>query len=280
MTGATKIVARYRAGNGRQGNVGAEALAHIAMLAPLSNMTIQGVRNPLPAQDGTDPEAIEQVRQYAPAAFQAVQYRAVTEADYMAAALTVDGVAAAVAQFRWTGSWYTAYVGIDPSDPANVVTLPDGRTALAPVFATAVTEALEAFQLAGYDLEVRSAQYVPLLIEVHLCVSEDHFQADVVAAVLLALDNGVEPDGRLGFFNPANFAFGQPVYLSRLYAAIDAVEGVDSAQVTVFQRYGRQPQGELQSGVIPMGPWEIARLDNDINLMENGVLIINADGGK
>jgi hypothetical protein len=279
MAGAIGIVADYRFGNGRAGNIGAEGLAHL--VAPtFPAPTILSVRNPLAAQDGTDPEAIEQVRQYAPAAFHAVQYRAVTEADYVAAALTVAGVADAVAQFRWTGSWYTAYVAIDPTDPADVVTLPGGRTTLDPTFAATVTQALDAFRLTGYDLEVRSAEYVPLLIEIHLCVRDDHFQADVVNALRLALSNGVEPDGSLGFFNPANFAFGQPVYLSRLYAAIDAVEGVDSAEVIVFQRYGRLPQGELQNGVIPMGPWEIARLDNDVNLKENGVLIIDADGGK
>ena len=31
--------------------------------------------------------------------------------------------------------------------------------------------------------------------------------------------------------------FGQSVYLSQLYAAVEAVEGVDSALVLVFQRY-------------------------------------------
>jgi hypothetical protein len=282
ISGAASIAAYYRVGNGREGNIGRDALAHVVVPAPPppTQPTILSVRNPLPAQDGTDPETIEQVRQYAPAAFHAVQYRAVTEPDYVAAALTVDGVASTVAQFRWTGSWYTAFLGIRPSDPADVVTLPGGRTSLDPAFAVAVTEALSKFKLAGYDIEVRSAEYVPLSIEVHICVSSDHFRADVVQAVLTALSNGVQPDGTPGFFNPAKFAFGQPVYLSRLYAAIDAVEGVDSAEVMVFQRYGRLAQGEVQAGVILMGPWEIARLDNDVNRKENGVLIIGADGGK
>jgi hypothetical protein len=281
IAGATKIVADYRVANGRPGNIGADALAHlVAVPSPPAQPTVLSVRNPLPARDGTDPESIDQVRQYAPAAFHAMQYRAVTEADYVAAAVTLPGVAGAVAQFRWTGSWYTAYIGIDPIDPVNVVTLPGGRTQLEPTFAANVTQGLAAFKLAGYDLEVRSAEYVPLAVEVHLCVAADYFRADVVRVVLRALSNGFEPDGTPGFFNPAHFGFGQPVYLSRLYAAIQDVEGVDSAEVTVFQRYGRQAQGELQSGVIPMGPSEIARLDNDVNLKENGVLIIDADGGK
>jgi hypothetical protein len=280
ISGTTQITATYRIGNGSAGNVSAEALAHLVGPQPATQPTIVLVRNPLPAQDGTDPETIEEVRQYAPAAFHAVQYRAVTEADYVAAALTIPGVAGAVAQFRWTGSWYTAFLGIDPADPANVVTLSGGRTMLDPLFALTVMEALRKFKLAGYDLEVRSAQYVPLLIEIHLCIRDDHFRADVVKAVLRTLSNGLGPDGRPAFFNPVNLTFGQPVYLSRLYAALDAVSGVDSAEVVVFQRYGRQPQGELQNGVILMGSWEIARLDNDVNLKENGVLIIHADGGK
>jgi hypothetical protein len=36
---------------------------------------------------------------------------------------------------------------------------------------------------------------------------------------------------------------------------------------------------ELEHGVIPMGPWEIPRLDNDPNFMENGVLRLTAVGG-
>ncbi len=84
MAGATALQATYRFGNGLSGNVGAEALAHIAPAIPTPNVTL--VRNPLPARDGTDPETIADVQQWAPEAFRAIQYRAVTEADYEAAA--------------------------------------------------------------------------------------------------------------------------------------------------------------------------------------------------
>ena len=75
------------------------------------------------------------------------------------------------------------------------------------------------------------------------------------------------------------FSFGQPVYLSRLYAAIEAVEGVDSATIQRFKRYWEPARDELARGVIEMGPFEIPRLDNDANLPENGVLRLSAIGG-
>jgi len=50
--------------------------------------------------------------------------------------------------------------------------------------------------------------------------------------------------------------------------------------VTRFAPYGQPDNGELASGVIPVGPWQIARLDNDPNFMERGVLKIAMRGGK
>ena len=132
---------------------------------------------------------------------------------------------------------------------------------------------------AGYDLELRTAQYVPLEISVQLCIAPGHFRGDVLEAVSRALSNRRAADGTVGFFHPSRFTFGQPVYLSQLYAAVEAVEGVDSALVLVFKRYWLLPSQELEQGVIPMGPWEIPRLDNDRNFPENGVLRLTAIGG-
>jgi predicted phage baseplate assembly protein len=281
FAGIDEVAIRYRVGNGRAGNIGADALAHIVepYLPPAGWPDIAGVRNPLPATGGIDPETIEEVRQYAPAAFRARQDRAVTARDYEEAALRIPGVAGAVAAFRWTGSWFTVFVGIDPASPDDVVADPRGVAALAPRFARAVHDALTRVRLAGYDLEIRSARYVPLEIDIELCASPGYFRGDVARAVATALDAGQARGGATGFFNPGNFTFGQPVYLSGLYAAIERVEGVESAQVTRFQRRRLGPRGELEQGVIPMGAWEIARLDNDRSNMENGTLRITAGGG-
>jgi hypothetical protein len=271
----------YRTGNGRDGNIGADALVHLVVPdpKPASWPAVKAVRNPLAARAGVDPETIEQVRQYAPAAFRATQYRAVTEDDYRKAALTIPGVDGAVASFRWTGSWYTVFVGIDPTDPENVLTDARGVTRLEPGFRRRVQDALTRYRLAGYDLEIRSARYVPLDVAIQLCVAPGYFRGDVAHAVAVALGGGVARGGAPGLFDPANFTFGQPVYLSRLYAAAEGVDGVESATVTVFKRHGRDPAGEIANGSIPIGAWEIARLDNDPSHMENGTLTITAGGG-
>ena len=78
----------------------------------------------------------------------------------------------------------------------------------------------------------------------------------------------------------SNFTFGQPLYLSRLYAAVERVEGVESVAVRKLTRYGEPDAGELAKGVLAVGPWEIVRLDNDPSFVEHGVLTVTAMGGK
>lgn len=276
FVGVTRVEASYRVGNGVAGNIGAEALSHIVVpVVTPAWPTIVALRNPLPAEGGVDAESIEQVRRYAPAAFRASQHRAVTEDDYRQAALTIDGVSGAIAAFRWTGSWYTVFVAIDPADPGNLITNERGVTSLDEVFKQHVLDALTSYRLAGYDLEIRSARYIPLDITIHVCAKPGFFSGDVAHAVSQALA-APGRGGAKGFFDPLNFTFGQPVYLSALYAAIEAVQGVESVSVTGFHPYGRNQADELSTGVISVGVWEIARLDNDPSNMENGTLTIFA----
>jgi hypothetical protein len=276
FVGVHRADVRFRIGNGHEGNIGAEALSHVVGPAP----KILRLRNPLPATAGVDPELIEQVRQLAPAAFRARQFRAVTEADYVDAALTAAGVSGAVAGFRWTGSWYTVLVAIDPTEPEHVVTDTRGRTSLAPLFRQFVHDHLTRYRLAGYDLEIRSARYVPLDLVIAVCAKRGYFPADVAHAVAEALGGRFERTGRAGFFDPSRLTFGQPVYLSQIYAAVENVTGVESATVTAFHRHGGLQRDELSTGILPIGAWEIARLDNDPSNPENGTLTVTAGGGS
>jgi hypothetical protein len=275
---AARVIARYRVGNGELGNIGWGTLVHLVdpgIVIPAINRIWQ----PLAASGGSEPETIEHVRQIAPEAFRAIQFRAVTERDWEEMALRHPDVAAAKASFRWTGSWHTVFVAIHPVDAANLRRLPGGGTELQPAFARVIKAHLTRFKLAGYDLDIRAAIYVPLEIDIRICVGDGHFRGDVLAEVQRVLSNRMLADGTTGFFFPLRFGFGSAVYLSKLYAAITAVQGVNSAEITKFKRYWDPPRGELDKGAIAMTPFEIARLDNDRNFPENGVLRLSAVGG-
>ena len=52
--------------------------------------------------------------------------------------------------------------------------------------------------------------------------------------MLDVLSSRVRPDGRRGFFHPDNFTFGQPLYLSQVYAAVLDGAGVARVAATVL----------------------------------------------
>jgi Baseplate J-like protein len=263
------MIANYRVGNGSAGNVGAESITNI----PIAGFT--AVRNPLSAQGGVDPETSDQVRQYAPQAFR-VQQRAVTAADYATLAGAYPGVSQARATRRWTGSWYTMFVSVD---------LQGGQTPDATLESN-VAAYLNPYRLTGYDIQVEPPVMAPLQIAFTVCVAPGYLQTAVEQALYLAFSNGVLPNGQNGFFNPDNFTFGQPVYLSRIVSVAMSVPGVQwvntndvSPRQTLFQRWGRAPAGELAAGEIVMAPLEIAQLDNNPNAPENGIIEFYMQGG-
>ena len=113
-----------------------------------------------------------------------------------------------------------------------------------------------------------------------ICLRPDHFRGDVKAALLKVFSRRMLPDGTRGLFHPDNFTFGQPVYLSRIYAAAQAVDGVASAEVTQFGRQGRPDPQALQDGMLRFARLEIPQLDNDPNFPERGVFRLIMEGGK
>lgn len=266
-TGAT-LEAVYRIGNGTSGNVGAEAIAHLV----ISDDGITDVRNPLPAQGGTEPETIEEVQLYAPQAFR-TQLRAVTAEDYAAAAEKHPEVQKAVATLRWTGSWHTFFITVDRK----------GGKPVDDAFESELRLFLDQFRLAGHDLEIEPPIMVPLHIVMSVCVKPGYFLHNVKRALVDAFSSVDLPDGRRGFFHPDNFTFGQPVYLSQVISTAMQVIGVNWVDLTgksnKFQRWGKAPNREIEDGLIKMERLEIARLENNPSAPENGRIEFLMEGG-
>jgi len=271
------VTARYRVGGGAAGNVGSNTLTR-----PLPQATprpwLDAVTNPLGAVGGRDPESREQARRVGPATFQTPLVM-VTAGDYQAAAqsFTDDAgrqpIQRATAAFRWTGSWLTVGLAADPR----------GAESLAPALGAALRDRLESGRLAGYDLAVSGAAYVSLDLALEFCVAPGGRASDVQQALEQALGNHDLGGGRRGFFHPDNFSFGDRLYVSALLAAVMAVPGVESAQVTRLARLraaepDRDTAANLRQGFLPVGPGEIVRLDNDRNFPERGTLDIRPRG--
>jgi hypothetical protein len=262
-----ELAARYRVGAPRAGGVGAEAIGHVVT----ASTAIALVRNPLPATNGVEPETMREVRASAPYAFR-TQERAVTEADYAEVARRHPDVQNAVATRQWTGSWYTMYVTIDRRGGRHVDA----------AFAAEMRAFIEPYRLAGHDVEVRPPVMVPLDIVLAVCVKRGYHAAHVHRALLERLSNRRLPGGALGLFHPDRLTFGREIYFSAVLDAAMHVHGVEWIDTTHpaarFQRWGEPSRGELDAGVIELGPLEIARLDNSANEPENGRLAIELLG--
>lgn len=269
----TKFLAVYRIGNGDAGNIGADALAHVVSPTVSDADAVLAVRNPLPAAGGIAPETIEQVRQNAPSAFR-VQERAVTPADYeeivvrkeLAERCGID-VQRVAATPRWTGSWHTMFLTVDRLSSAT------GDETFAK-FETRLRNCIERYRMAGEDLEIDEPRFVSLDIELSVCVKPGYFFSDVKKALLDVFSDKALVNNQRGLFHPDNLSFGQPVYLSTLIAAAQAVAGVDSVMVKKFQRQHINSTDALISGKLELGRLEIARLSNDPNFPERGSLTV------
>lgn len=247
----------YRAGGGVIGNVAADTLTAVDPAGPLAGVS---VTNPFPATGGADREPAERVRELAPQAFRAVQYRAVLAADYEAAAETLPWVQRAGTSFRWTGSWLTVFTAVDPL----------GSELLPPRRRGEVTELLDRRRLAGYESYVPAPRYVSLDLLVTVCARPDAFAGDVEAAVLAALE---------AFFAVDRFTFGTPLERSALEAAVQEAYGVDGVLDVQVRRRGVHGFRAMEQ-TVTVAAHEIIRADNDPSRPDHGSLRVDIEGGK
>jgi predicted phage baseplate assembly protein len=259
-TGGQTLTASYRIGNGQAGNVGAEGIGRIVTCG-VDASGVTAIRNPLPAYGGTDPEPMDDVRRLAPLALHRQRLRAITAADYAERAGQIPGVQRAAADIRWTGAGSEVHVAVDAA----------GSDAPADALLETVEQALQPYRRIGHDLVVEPAYLVPIDLELMVCAASGFQRGHVKDAVRRAVHVLFDPDA---------VSFGDPVRVSRIVAATAAVAGVGSVTITKLQRLFGQDEGELDAGVLTIGPLEVAELADDANLPENGRLRINIGGGQ
>jgi uncharacterized phage protein gp47/JayE len=270
----TVFRARYRTDAGTKANLPADTVTTLVDPAGLSTApTLSGVAesvgNPFAITTGVDPEDSAVIRQLAPEAFKAETFRAVRDEDYRSQAEKVPGVQRAGARARWTGSWLTEFVAIDP---LNAFSLSDELRA-------AVENLLDGVRQVGREVYVNDPVYVNLDLIINICVEPTAYAGQVVERVITALT--VQQAGLYAdrpFFHPDNFTFGTPLYRAALEAAVQNVPGVRAVTTIEVQARGITEMREFVETVFEVSDRQILRLQNDPRLPERGSLRVYAGG--
>lgn len=254
----SRFEARYRTGNGRSGNAGVAALAHVVRSQAESVVElIEKVCNPLAARGGTDPEDGEQARLYAPESFKSRQ-SAVTEADYSELARRHPEVQGATAILRWTGSWHTVFLAVDRR----------GGLPVDAAFQRNLARYMENARLVGHDLEIRPPRFIPVEITLRVTPRTGRLWSVLCETLRDRFSRGLTAEGRPGFFHPDNFSFGQSLFLSPILTLVMQTPGVERVEALRFRRF--DDADRINEGRINVERFEILRLDNDPNAPEQG----------
>ncbi|MFE4254277.1 putative baseplate assembly protein [Streptomyces sp. NPDC056910] len=233
-TGKDNIVAEYRIGTGRAGNVDARRIS-----LPLSRpLGLQDVINPVAATGGADPEQLSQARRNAPGTALALD-RIVSLRDYEDFARSFSGIGKARATARWTGERLQV----------RLVVATSGEEPVAPSSAlhAHLTAGIDAARHARHDVEVDTFTPRPFVVELGLRTSGTRIAAQVYTAVTDALVRA---------FSFAAREFGQPVAAGEILAVAQSADDVRGVELHAL-RYADQAAG---TDVLTAEPHEVLTL--------------------
>lgn len=243
-----RLLATYRTGGGAFGNVGAGQITVINQ-APQLQLLGARVVNRAPASGGADREAIEQAARFAPTVFTSMN-RAVTAEDYVAQAKLFPGVAKVHAVAR---NWNTVTLYVAPQgkgeEPSDIL-----QRDLRAYF--------EDKRMLTSRIDIASPDYVAIEINVEVGAKPYFRNVEVEADVIRAIND-------LFAFEKADFA--QTLYLSKVFEALEALDGVD---FVVVNRYHRRSETDpiAHNGVIRLN-------DNEIAVLASADLVVNVING-
>jgi uncharacterized phage protein gp47/JayE len=224
---------RYRAGGGASGNQPAGAITQLKTSIPY----IAAVSNPVAADGGADAETLTEVQERGP---QTLRHRgrAVTPEDFEWLARQAVGTRIARAQclpnrnrdLESKPGWATVII-VPRGTEKRLVPSVELIQAVEDDFATRSLVTL--FAEPPARINVIGPGYLPVEVEVEVRPVSLTQAGAVRQAVLKALDTFLHP--LTGGPNGQGWAFGRDVYLSELYAAFEAIPGVEHVRRLRFK---------------------------------------------
>lgn len=208
-----KIVASYRVGGGVKGNVATGKISVIFSAPRLQSLAAR-VINEKPATGGAERESIEHAVKFAPSVFRSLQ-RGVTKDDYEALAKSFPGVAKAKAA---AANWNYIDLYIAPSGGGEATDLLKAE----------LLEYFEDLRIMTTLIRLKDPEYVPVYITAEVTVKPYYFRDDVRKQIEDAIKNNV--------LNFEEMVFGISVYLSKIYEAIEKIQGVEFVNISEFRR--------------------------------------------
>ncbi|MBE9545272.1 MAG: baseplate J/gp47 family protein, partial [Proteobacteria bacterium] len=255
----SQIIATYRSGGGKIGNVPAGTINTITNAPDLTALADE-VINESAATGGEEQESIENAIRFAPLVFKSNQ-RAVTVEDYLGLAKKFPGVAKARAE---AGNWNQINLYIAPSGEKNLSDMMKKEPVVSDVMKKELLEYFEDKRMLTTRIEIIDPEYVPIFITARVTAKSYAFNSDVEADVQKSIESILR-------FDVVDFK--QNLFLSKIYEAIEALPGVDSVYVTEFKI--RDAEEDIApKGTISLNEYQIPipGYDNFINVTVEGGL--------
>jgi hypothetical protein len=231
------------------GNVGAGQITNIVS-SPQLQLFGAKVVNRKPASGGSEQESIEHAVKFAPTVFSSMQ-RAVTAKDYVNLAKLFPGVSKVRAE---AGNWNNINLYIAPTGKGDL---------LSDILRRDLLAYFEDKRMLTTFIEIKDPDYIPIVIKVevfavpHFRNQEVKGQADTAIHQLLDFEK---------------VDFKQPVYLSKIYEALESLEGVDNVFVREFYRKDKPEKKLAEDGLILLS-------ENEIPVLDEEELAIKVTGG-
>lgn len=250
-TGKDNVVATFRVGQGKTGNVSAGVLKKPASKPPF----FKEVFNPYKTDGGSDPDTDGELRENIP-----VQHltfdRAVSLQDYGDLALSFPSIAKAKAGWRWKNNKDYVYLVVVGQDGQEI--LQEKKDELRGF--------LDTRRDINQPLIIDRVNIVTITLFIHIVFTQGFDPKKVEDNIDQALGTGLNEDGTYAFFNFERLELGMGIHKKDIYKVLENIPGVELITCLVIE--GSRMEGDSEyytpsscSDDVWINNWELAKLD-------------------